>query len=502
MTHKKKGSGASSHAGRLIPPPGGVVVRMYATGFGDCFLLSFRDEEDQPRYLLIDCGVHTNYEGGKERVQAIARDIQGICNNHLDIVAVTHEHTDHIYGFQYAQDIFRQMSIGELWLAWTEDPANKTAGALRDFRTRCMMALHTAVMGLESAGSPLAAAIRGIHGFEVNAAASEKVRGNKQIMEALRTWYDRQPGLPVTYCVPGNKPLTIPGVTGVRCFVLGPPEDMAAIRKLEDKDEMYFGRQPLSPEKAIMSAVFGMSGNDSLYGEPDISGYPFDRNFTFSKGEAETAYNGFFQNHYGFGKEGREQWRRIDTDWLESAAGDLALNIGSYTNNTSLVLAIALGNGDNRRVLLFPGDAQAGNWLSWQKVSWVEKTGKGEETTDSKTLLGQTILYKTGHHGSSNATMNEKGLEMMKSPDLVALIPVDEVWALDRKPEPWRHPDPKILSELKYHTRGRVLRSDEIPDDGSLIMPKESNEGDWKKFLNNVQWDTSGKKLWIQYTVT
>ena len=36
---------------------------MYATGFGDCFLLAFPGEDGNPRYVLIDCGVHDRYPG-------------------------------------------------------------------------------------------------------------------------------------------------------------------------------------------------------------------------------------------------------------------------------------------------------------------------------------------------------------------------------------------------------------------------------------------------------
>jgi len=44
----------------------------------------------------------------------------------------------------------------------------------------------------------------------------------------------------------------------------------------------------------------------------------------------------------------------------------------SATNNTSLVLAIELEDGD---VMLFAGDAQVGNWLSWQDLTWTLPAG-------------------------------------------------------------------------------------------------------------------------------
>jgi len=44
-------------------------------------------------------------------------------------------------------------------------------------------------------------------------------------------------------------------------------------------------------------------------------------------------------------------------------------------------------------------------------------------------LLGRTIFYKVGHHGSHNATLREQGLEQMKNLR-TAVIPVDHDVAL------------------------------------------------------------------------
>ena len=121
----------------------------------------------------------------------------------------------------------------------------------------------------------------------------------------------------------------------------------------------------------------------------------------------------FFQDNYWGNNDA--QWRRVDTDWL-GAASDLALAMQSATNNTSLVLAIEFANGD---VLLFAGDAQVGNWLSWQDRKW---NVNGREVTGPE-LLTHTIFYKVGHHGSHNATLKAKGLEMMQGLKTAA-IPV------------------------------------------------------------------------------
>src|SRR5262249_3644383 len=146
------------------------------------------------------------------------------------------------------------------------------------------------------------------------------------------------------------------------------------------------------------------------------------------------------------------RWRRIDDDWLNTAE-QLALHLDSDTNNTSLALAFELSPGGG--VLLFPGDAQVGNWLSWEKCSW---PGAGGAAVTAADLLRRTVLYKGGHHPSHNATLRAGGLELMDSPDLVALVPVDREMALRKG---WAGmPFPPLLSRLQERARGRVLRGD------------------------------------------
>jgi len=79
-------------------PETGVTVRMYRTGFGDCFLLAFRGNDGAPVYMLIDCGVHSQYEGGGDRIREIVDHIRDSTEGRLDVVAITHEHADHISG--------------------------------------------------------------------------------------------------------------------------------------------------------------------------------------------------------------------------------------------------------------------------------------------------------------------------------------------------------------------------------------------------------------------
>jgi len=92
-------------------------------------------------------------------------------------------------------------------------------------------------------------------------------------------------------------------------------------------------------------------------------------------------------------KRDSEDWRKIENNWSE-LAGELALRLDAHTNNTSLVLAIELSPGG--KVLLFPGDAQVGNWLSWGDITW---RGDDSDLTAAN-LLERTVFYKVGHHGS------------------------------------------------------------------------------------------------------
>jgi hypothetical protein len=178
------------------------------------------------------------------------------------------------------------------------------------------------------------------------------------------------------------------------------------------------------------------------------SGRPFDRQYEIPFPYAREMT--FFQQQYWTPADATDNWRQIDIDWLEGST-ELALQLDSLTNNTSLVLAIELPDGD---VLLFAADAQVGNWLSWQGLEW-EIGGKKVTGPD---LLKRTIFYKVGHHGSHNATLREKGLEQMEKLR-VAMLPVDQAMA---KKKHWDHmPLDELVAVLNKQAKGVVLRVDQ-----------------------------------------
>jgi hypothetical protein len=507
---------------------------MYNTGFGDCFLLAFRSEAGEARYVLIDCGVHQKWKGGKERLELVASDIAKATNNHLHVVAVTHEHTDHISGFLQGESSFGKMKIDNLWLAWTEDPSDPAAKQLKaQYRVK-IRALNAAVSRLKLTGNPLGERLEGILDFELDlesdqnsgqspghadenaalASASSVSSGrNANALEALRSWVDKKLERPEDYRTPGEAPLSLPGVKCVKCYVLGPPKDIESLKKLEGLKETYLSQVAIDGDTAFMAAALAATGA-ALSGDDDLfnRSHPFDKNLVIPANNAKRhpKFGSFFVKHYGFsrGEKSDHEWRRIESDWLE-AAGQLALSINSITNNTSLVLAFELTETNPTKVLLFAGDAQVGNWQSWQKLTWqqsVETGTAGAETDGGKgkvtgaDLIARTVFYKVGHHGSRNATLREKGREMMTSTELVAMIPVDEKWAKDVMG--WDHPDEKLTARLMEITGGRVLRSDRIPEGRSISKPMDATDKEWDSFQKKLQWDVGPERLWIQYTVT
>src|SRR4051812_4533777 len=109
---------------------------MYRDILGDCFLLRFPKSAGTV-HMLIDCGILQGMPSARERAQRIMANIRSITSR-LDVLVATHEHVDHLSGFAQAREIFSDIEVDELWLAWTEDPRDEQANRLRARRTRAM----------------------------------------------------------------------------------------------------------------------------------------------------------------------------------------------------------------------------------------------------------------------------------------------------------------------------------------------------------------------------
>jgi hypothetical protein len=129
-----------------------------------------------------------------------------------------------------------------------------------------------------------------------------------------------------------------------------------------------------------------------------------------------------------------------DAAALRNMASDpegMAFSLTNAMNNTSLVILFSLGG----RNLLFPGDAQYGNWRSW-----IDDPG-------AKQILETVDFYKVSHHGSVNATP-KRAVEEMTGKRFAAMVSTQS--------SPWKSiPRENLMQALLDRSSG-LARSDTI----------------------------------------
>jgi beta-lactamase superfamily II metal-dependent hydrolase len=500
---------------KMQAPENGVAVRMYRQGHGDCFLLAFpREGGGDPVYVLIDCGYKPgsqNFVHGK-KIGDTVKHIGKATGNHLDLVIITHEHQDHVNGFwKKRKPYFEDFEIEEAWLAWTEDPADPLADELRERHKDQLLGLVQARHQLSEAVGADDLAVGRLDSFlslefggesdkfnlqAMLAAAKDPSKStNKQAMKLIKDKAFEKRG--VRYLSPGGEPLDITSSAGVRAYVLGPPrsEDL-----LVDEDPV--GSEGFPDQD---SGAHGFSFSAAVRADPGEGAALFAEHY---RSPVDNAFkNPFFRDHYGTKNDGGDDkdkieappnapWRRIDAEWLFSA-DSLALALNRGVNNTSLVLAFELPG--TKKILLFAGDAQRGNWISWDDSTWVDS----DQTITARDILGRTVLYKVGHHGSHNATLAGKAnddypnLSWMGrdafAGEFTAMITAVTEWALTKNNPPWRHPLPSIKEALEQKTQGRVFQTDEAEP----VQPANVPDAVWNEFLARVTVD----ELFVDYII-
>jgi hypothetical protein len=444
IARKSAGKSASKSApGAAVTPASGyrAKVRMYRQGLGDCFLISLprTDGSNRPFYVMIDCGVVLGTSDPGTIMTQVMDNIVAVTGGEIDLLIATHEHWDHLSGFVQAKPSFDKLTkVGQVWLAWTENPDDQLTQKLKKEKGQALAALRMGLSQMQLAGdSDGVAELGGILEFF----GAAKGPTTADALDNVRA--KAKPSKP-RYCLPTDPPV-VPAGTNARFYVLGPPYDEKMLRKIN----------PSATNKETYGLALGsfqmfMDGAGTALAAVD-DGRPFDQQYEIPFAYAQSApeFDFFRKNYWQPGNAAPDAWRRIDADWL-GGASDLALQLDSLTNNTSLVIAIELPGGD---VLLFAADAQVGNWLSWQDRSW---------TVDGKTvtgpdLLNRAIFYKVGHHGSHNATLKGQGLEEMKNLR-VAMIPVDHDMAVKKR---WgKMPLDELVAALNQQAKGVVLRVD------------------------------------------
>lgn len=444
-----------------------VRVRMYRQGLGDCFLLTFRRKNKADFNLLIDCGLYQTAKDKAETMQAVAGDIKESVKKGaepvLDVVVLTHDHYDHTSGFSLAKEVFDTITFKDVWVGWTEDKTHPKYDTVRTHFTVQAEGLRAALKRDELQSAKFKPLRDTIHALVNDFFGVSETLG--AVKDDSRAWEYvlKEKNAEVQYCRPGRI-MTFEGLEdAVRVYVLGPPEDLDSILMEDapaDKAEAESYRHLLG--MGIAESFLAAVGDEDANRLNAQSFSPFDEAHRIDASAAENgAYDDFFKKYYyGLDKKDKNNldWRQIESDWL-MIAGEIALRLDNGTNNTCLALAIELV--ESKKVLVFPGDAQFGNWYSWKNLSWEIVNKDGVKTTvTTKDLLERTVFYKVGHHGSHNATLKAHGLKMMTSPELVTMIPTNRQFAKDK--QGWEMPDAKLEADLIKMARGRVIPADEV----------------------------------------
>ncbi len=470
-----------------------VNIKMYKVGeLGDCFLIHFTDGAATSS-VLIDCGSFRNGGPSVERMKAVAADIkaqQKLAEGGpapFDVVIGTHQHNDHLSGFVHAEDIFKEIGMKEVWLSWLDDPNDEKATLIANGQRKLVDKLQKISALMPNLPTPLTSHtneeeendvadhikdVLGFYGLAAAAGGSPAVpQDGINNLKAI--------GKKVSYLSPGQI-IDLPGLApgAVKVYVLGPPRDNNLLFDINPgKGESYESKLTAAANIAdgLHSALTNFEDDQTITEE---AFFPFDKKFT-----KPFTDNEFINSVY---KKPENKWRAIDLDWLDQTE-QLALYLDTYTNNSSLVLAFELVEA--KKVLLFVGDAQTGNWLSWKTIQWTDPAVK----LDS--LLQKTVLYKVGHHASHNATLPEY-LEKMNNPELVAMIPVDVSDPNITKLNGWKMPAANLYSHLKKQTNYRILRMDgKYEPDCDPEQPEVQTK--WGSLLANVD----DKAAFVGYTI-
>jgi hypothetical protein len=449
-------------------------VRMYRMGTGDCFAIKFFAGEGEAKVkfkMMIDCGVWT---GSKVRLQPFIEDLKSYLNNEVDLLVVTHEHIDHVLGFERCSDLFTTgFNVKNIWMGWTEDDSLPKVSDWKTEHGEKKIALAEAAARLKKSiegtlENHLSIEHRGNSIFNARKRFSDSLSGfadlhiqsvngvYKGLLQGMRVVKEEIADNNIDYKYPGEIIEDIDGLDGIKIYILGPPEKWNVIEKESGgEDESYTHNTTLKEMDAFAaSALSSLSGGNT-------TSSPFDDHYSDLAESQAITY-------------AAEDWRTINDDWLYTAGG-LALRINSLTNNLSLALAIEFTG--NKRVMLFPGDAEYGSWSSWHEINWNEESvDPAKHLTEE--ILNKTVFYKVAHHMSHNGTAQRLGLNMMKHKDLVAMATLD--YGVIGESWPNTMPNHELVDELLTKTKGRliIMKEDNIfyDFDGKVPIAKKIRE--------------------------
>lgn len=327
-----------------------LLVRAYNVEVGDCVYCRIPKGRKaggtvDDFHILIDCGS----VGGMAYLKAAVADLQtmlpdaGDGKKRLDLLVVTHEHKDHIAGFD--PKLFQDIKIENIWMSAAMNPDHPQAAQTLRVHALATTAMRN-IAGLNLSLSPELQDLVALYGID-----------NDSAMEALRSTLPERNGIEPRY--------VHAGMTGAE---LGLPLKGATI-------------EVLSPEQDIDRFYLGAEADESLQGLAATGA-------AFSDGPLKATDFPANISHADF--------RRLQSRMMSSAFAFAELS-SKVTNNTSVVLLVTW----KKKRLLFVGDAEwdtefkEGKANGAWNVMWRQRRAR----------LGSSIDFlKIGHHGSENAT--------------------------------------------------------------------------------------------------
>lgn len=381
-----------------------IRLRMYNVGFGDAFLLTLEHNTGDWR-MLIDCGVHTGGASSHPMREIVGRIISDITpaggNPQLDVVVATHRHRDHVSGFD--DDRWDTVTVGEVWLPFTENPNDALGRSIRDAQARKAARLHAFLQGLAAQGDNTALkAARVVENSLTNAKAMDRLH-HGFAGQASRRYFPDIDGQPISF--------NLNGLTDTTVHMLGPRRDKSVIATMDPPTDQRWLR-----------ALALTTPQDA----PTITGL-FAPAYNMDDGTIERDYTALFLEPKTRNK--LEQDTRLDI-WAAAAS------ITGATNNTSLVFVLDVAGTK----LLFPGDAQ---WGLWNAIL---------DEPEAEALLHGTHLYKVGHHGSHNGSLKHYVQDLMGQ-DTISMMSFHSV-------ADWPSiPNPALVDALEGASR-QLIRSD------------------------------------------
>jgi hypothetical protein len=447
-----------------------IQIRMYRCGTGDFFVLLFNKGDRISFKVMVDCGcIHA----GKADFLSSIKDLGVLTGKNIDLLVVTHQHADHINGFEKCADLFDSFTFKKVWFAWTEDDTDPTANNLRAYHCKMGLGINKAVTELNNLiqnpeySSLFSKEIGGELMFDgkkhfiqsltdlSNLIPTDQLGVSQMpptMVQLLKNYNIIKSETIVEYLEPGEILSNLLGTEGIRFIILGPPRDINYLNMIESEGETYDKREDKSSiDFSFLSAIASSISFST-------ANLPFESEFETSSADID------IQELYN----NKDNWRKIDHDWLFSA-GKLALQYERSVNNTSLVIGIQFE--ESEKVLLFAADAEIGNWESWHNnLEWQIKVENQIIKKKVDYFLNNTVFYKVGHHLSQNGTAKGKGIDMMIDADLTSMASLD----FKKINTGWLKTMPNDLlgAELIRKTKGKLLFS-----------------GDYEKILQNIKTD-------------